>query len=263
MRIGFCGHDPQRIGFLPRSLVDLTAQLVGLFAVHAPRCAGPFRFDLAQAFKEQHTARIPRAHHCDVVGHLVGGICIHAAHMAPELLITPLACHRLARKPLLGCDAFEMAIALLIQTAIGDKDGLNDVLMLPDGDHGQILDIEIDGHRDQIGIVFAVLDLFGQDLFGLREVQRCRVLGQDQQWTVPLPGRIAQSLLEIATPDDRVVRPTPRLAIIHLEPHKAVGHFRLLQGQLAGSLVERGILARPWQARLAFLLATLFPVRHV
>src|SRR3989440_2206417 len=94
MRIGFDGHYPQSIGFLPRNLLDFAAQLVGLPAVHAPRFVCPFRLDLAQALKQQHTAGILRAHRRDAVGHFVGGIGIHAAHMPPQLLIAPLPCHR-------------------------------------------------------------------------------------------------------------------------------------------------------------------------
>src|SRR5258708_17754056 len=96
MRIGFDGHDPQRIGLLPRGLVDCAAQLVSLFAVHAPRFACPPQLDLAQALKEQHTAGVLRAYRRDAMGHLVGGIRIHAARMPPQLLIAPLPCHRLA-----------------------------------------------------------------------------------------------------------------------------------------------------------------------
>ena len=133
MCIGFDGHNPQRIGFLPRSLVDFAAHLVSLLSVQAPRFACPFRLELAQALKQQHTAGVFLAHPHDAVGHLVGGIGIHAAHMLPQLphlLIAVLTFDRLARLPLLFGDAPQMAIALLIEAMIADKDPFDNLLVL-------------------------------------------------------------------------------------------------------------------------------------
>src|SRR5258708_3212710 len=168
MRVDFDGHDPCDKGFLTGLLIDLAAQLVGLFAVRAPRLASSFGADLAQALKEQHAARIPGAHVGNAARNLVGGILVHAAHILPELLRTVLALHRLARLPLLFRDALEMAIALLIESMIRDEDGFDDRAVLPDGDHGDIFDIQVDGYRHQIGSELAFLALFVCSLFGLR-----------------------------------------------------------------------------------------------
>ena len=96
MGVDFDRHRARKKGFLTRILVDLAAQVIRLFAVHAPRFACPFRLDFAQALKEQHAAGVLRAHPCNAAGDLAGGILIHAPHMAPELLIAVLACNRFA-----------------------------------------------------------------------------------------------------------------------------------------------------------------------
>jgi hypothetical protein len=90
MRVDFDGHDSLHKGFLTGLLIDLATQVIRLFAVHAPRLACPFGADLAQALKEQHAARIPGAHVGNAAGDFVGGILIHAPHMAPELLVAAL-----------------------------------------------------------------------------------------------------------------------------------------------------------------------------
>src|SRR5260370_23003399 len=135
MGIGLNRTHPLRKDLLAGVLVDLAAQLIGLLAVHAPRLAASFGLDLAQALKEQHAARISGAHVGNAAGDFVGGILIHAVHMAPELLVAALAFDRLSRLPLLLGDAPQMPIALLIEASIADKDGLDDLLMLPDRDH--------------------------------------------------------------------------------------------------------------------------------
>ena len=92
--VDFDRHRARNKGFLTGILVDLAAQLIRLFAIHAPRFACPFRLDFAQALKEQHTAGVLRAHTCNAAGDLAGGIFIHAPHMSPELLIAVLARNR-------------------------------------------------------------------------------------------------------------------------------------------------------------------------
>jgi len=203
MGIDFDRHRARKKRLLTGILVDLAAQLIGLPAVHAPRLAAYFGLDFAQALKQQHAAGIPGAHPCNVAGDLAGGILIHAPHVAPELLVAVLALGWLAREPLLFGDALEMPIALLIEAVIGDKDCFNDVLMLPDRDHRQVFHIEIDRHCHQLRIELALLHLFGLDLFGLREVQRGYLLGEDQGGALPLPGRITQPLLEVAAAHHR------------------------------------------------------------
>ena len=56
--------DPRSPGFLSRMLIDLAAQLVRLFAVHAPRFAFPMGFDLAQARHPSNTQPGYFAHTC-------------------------------------------------------------------------------------------------------------------------------------------------------------------------------------------------------
>jgi len=96
MWVDLDGHGAPRVRFLFGVLVDLAAQLVRALAVHAPRLAGTFRFDRAQALEEQHTAGILRAHVGNAARHLVGGILIQVIDMPPELLIAVLALDRLA-----------------------------------------------------------------------------------------------------------------------------------------------------------------------
>ena len=81
-----------------------------------------------------------------------------------------LTLHRLARLPLLFRDALEMAIELSVESMIRDEDGVDDRTMLPDGNHGEMFDIQVDGDRHQMGIELAFSDLAGSNLFGLREV---------------------------------------------------------------------------------------------
>jgi hypothetical protein len=263
MRVDFDGHDSFDKGFLTRLLIDLAVQLVGLLAVHAPRLAAPFGADLAQALKKQDTARIPGAHAGNAAGDLVGGILIHAAHMPPELLRTVLAFHRLARLPLLFRDALEMAIALLIEAMVRDENGVDDRAMLPDGDHGEIFDIQVDGDRHQVGIELALLDLAGGNFPGLREVQFSRVRAQEQDGALLLPRLVAQALLEVTAALHRVVHPAPSLPIVDLEPHKPGVQVAVFQFQGAGALVERGVIGGPRQPWLAFLLAARFPGRSM
>src|SRR5689334_7036884 len=87
--------------------------------------------------------------------HLVGGILIHAAHMLPELLRAVLAIYRLARLPLLLRDAIEVAIATLIEAMIWDEEGLDDRAVLPNRDHGELFDVEINSNRHQVGVEYA------------------------------------------------------------------------------------------------------------
>ena len=165
--IGFCGHDPHGIGFLARILIDLAAQLIGLFAVPAPRFARPFRSDLAQAFKEQDTVRILCTDSGNAARYPMSRVVVHPADMSPELLVAVLAFDRLARLPLLFGDPLEMVIALLIQPVIRKKDCLYDSTLLSDRDDGQLFHIQVHSDRHQIRIQFALFDFLGRDLLGL------------------------------------------------------------------------------------------------
>src|SRR2546425_8820075 len=47
---------------------------------------------------------------------------------------------------------FEMPIAVSVEVLISDKDRLNDPAILSDGDHREILHIEIDGYCHQVRV---------------------------------------------------------------------------------------------------------------
>src|SRR5260370_22559228 len=96
--------------------IDLPAQLIGLFAIESPGLACCARVHLAQAFEEQHTARVLRADAGNGVSRLAGVIGIHPAHMVPELPVPRLAFDGLAREPLLFADALHVPVAVLIQS---------------------------------------------------------------------------------------------------------------------------------------------------
>ena len=163
--------EPRSPGFLSRLLIDLAAQLVRLFAVHAPRCASPMGFDLAQALKEQHAAGILCAHIHNATCHLVRRIRVHLAHVLPQLLITVFALDRLARLPLFFRDALEMPEACLIESMVSDKDGFEQSPVLPRGDDGEVFDVEIHRHRHQGWVKLALFDFLGGNLFHLGTVQ--------------------------------------------------------------------------------------------
>jgi len=97
MRIDFDGDCvAYRVGLVFTGVVDLASKLIGLPAVDASRLASPGWLDLAQSFKEQHTAGILRADIGNDARNFVGGIFIHPSDMSPDLLIAVLAFHRRA-----------------------------------------------------------------------------------------------------------------------------------------------------------------------
>jgi hypothetical protein len=177
MRIHFHRDSAFREGLLTAELINLPAQLIGLFAIEPPGFAHCSRLDLAQTFKEQHTAGVLRAHPRNGMSRLASGIAVHAVHMPPELLIAVLSFDGLAREPLLCADALQVPVALLIQSVIRDEHRFNDRIALPDRDHREILHIQVHRYRHQIRIKPALFDFFGFDLSHLAEVQfrRARV----------------------------------------------------------------------------------------
>lgn len=52
--------------------------------------------------------------------------------MPPELPVAVFVFHRLARLPLLLGNALEMAVAMLIEAMVSDKNGFDDRRPLPD-----------------------------------------------------------------------------------------------------------------------------------
>lgn len=62
----------------------------------------------------------------------MGSIPVHAADMLPEMSAAAFPFDRLAREPLLLADAFQMPIAMLIESPVFDEDTLLDRTVLPD-----------------------------------------------------------------------------------------------------------------------------------
>src|SRR5258708_2721420 len=139
MRIDFDRDHSLSVGFVTGVLIDFAAQLVGTPAVHASRLAGLPSFDLAQALKEQNTARIPAADRGNDTRHRVGGIVIEPIDMSPQLLVAALAFDWLARLPLLPGNAPQMTIPAGIQAMICHKHPLYALVILPDRNNRQSL----------------------------------------------------------------------------------------------------------------------------
>src|SRR5215470_2450182 len=91
MRIDFDAHYPFCIGFFFRELVDFAFELVGLFAIAPPGFAAPLWLDRAQAFKEQHAARILLADLDNGSCRFVRHIQVVSSDMCPHLSVAPLA----------------------------------------------------------------------------------------------------------------------------------------------------------------------------
>ena len=108
MRIDFDAHDPLRIRFLFRKLIDFSSQMIRLFAIASLRCAPSFELDRAQALKEQDTAGIARTDPSDGARGLVSGVQVLAANVRPQLPIAPLPLDRLAGLPVLPGNALEL-----------------------------------------------------------------------------------------------------------------------------------------------------------
>src|SRR5947208_15719413 len=94
------------------------------------------------------------------MGGFVSSVAVHPANMPPEVSTVAFPFYRFATEPLLFADVLQMAIAMLIESLVSDEDTLNDLAVLPDRDNRQILHIEISRHGDQVGITFALHDLF-------------------------------------------------------------------------------------------------------
>ena len=87
MRIDLDCHDSLLVCFVFRVLIDFASELIGLFAVQAPRFTSTPVLDFSQPLKEQHTARIPGTHTGNLARHLVSCILVHTADVQPKILI--------------------------------------------------------------------------------------------------------------------------------------------------------------------------------
>src|SRR5713226_5150359 len=132
MGIDFDAHYPFCIRFFLRELVNFAFELIGLFAIAPPGFATACCFDRAQAFKEQHTPRIPLTDLDNGSRRFVSSIGVLPANMPPELLVASFTLDCLAGLPLLFGNAPQMPKACLIETPIRDKARLGDLSMLSD-----------------------------------------------------------------------------------------------------------------------------------
>ncbi len=222
MGIDFDAHYPFCIRFFLRELVNFAFELIGLFAIAPPGFATACCFDRAQAFKEQHTPRIPLTDLDNGSRRFVSSIGVLPANMPPELLVASFTLDCLAGLPLLFGNAPQMPKACLIETPIRDKARLGDLSMLSDRDHRKLLDIQIDSDRDQIRITLAFHDLAGFDRLALQEMNSSRPLAQDQFRTFLLPSFFGSTLLKIAVVASGILNPRPCGAGIDLESDKAL-----------------------------------------
>ncbi len=78
------GHGTCGVGLVFAVAIDLAAQLISLPAVHAGRLAPALRFELAQAFEQQHAAGIASTHVGNAARHHLCGVLVHA----PRLIAT-------------------------------------------------------------------------------------------------------------------------------------------------------------------------------
>ena len=268
MRIDFQSDGAAcRVRFVFGVSIDLATQLVRTFAVHAPRLAPASLFDLAQALKEQHTTGIPGADIGNPAGNLVSSVFIHAAHMLPKLLGARLPLHWFAQLPLFFGKTFEMPIAVSVEVLISDKDRLNDPAILSDGDHREILHIEIDGYCHQVRVLFALLHLLRLDRLDLREVESSRLGTQDEFGALGFPGWITPPRFKVAAQFDGIVVPFPSGSRVDLEPSEAgaptwaqVGPIQVQAERFA---IEGGVIAGSRAARLSFLFPGCVPVCQI
>src|SRR6266566_6572671 len=248
--------------FFTGLLIDFALELVGLFAVEPPRLAAALWLDHAQAFKEQHTARVLLTDLDNRPCSLVGAVLVLTTQMVPDLLIASLSLHRPAGLPLLLRYPFEMAISVLVKSLIRDKAGLDDRAMLPHRDDGELLHIEIDGDGDQIRITFAFHDLLRGDRLRLQEVDGRPLLVQNQFGTLRFPSFFGSSALEIAIVAHRIVNPRPLGARVDLEADKALAQIQGVKIQSIGAIVEGRMIARRWNSWFAFRFASCVPFRE-
>ncbi len=94
VRIHFDSHGASSICLFSAVAIDFAAQVVGLPSIHTTGFAPALRLDLAQAFKQEHTAWILGAYVDNAARHHFRSIVIHALHVPPQLLIAVLSLDR-------------------------------------------------------------------------------------------------------------------------------------------------------------------------
>ncbi len=160
-----------------------------------------------------------------------------------------------------------MPIALPVEATISHKERLDDRPILPHRDHREILDVQINGHRHQVRVLFARFDLFRRDCFDLREVQGGGLGTQDQFGALVLPGRVTPARFKIPAQLDRIVVPFPRGASVDFETGEAGARARVQVGlvQVQGKrvVVEGRVVACSRAAWPPLLLAGCAPRRQI
>ena len=96
MRIDFHGHRTLGERFLSGQPIDLSSQLVCLFAIESPGLDPSSCLDLAQSLKKQYAAGVPGADVGNDAGRFVSNILVHASDVLPELDIALFSSDRLA-----------------------------------------------------------------------------------------------------------------------------------------------------------------------
>src|SRR5713226_8226557 len=148
-----------------------------------------------------------------------------------------------------------MAIPMLIETLIGDKACLGDLSMLPHCDHCELLDIQIDGYRDQIRITLTFNDLAGLDRLALEEMNASLVLPQDELGAIRLPSCFGSTPLKVAVIAGGIMNPLPLQTSTDLESDKALPQVQRVEFQGKGPCVECGVIDSRRNPGLALLLA--------
>src|SRR5258708_34164194 len=97
MCIHLARDDGPGIRFFFRELINLSFELVGLFASQPSRLASPFWFDHPQSFKEQHTVWILLTHLNNGSGCFMTLIRVLMSVVPPEVLIALFSLARLRR----------------------------------------------------------------------------------------------------------------------------------------------------------------------
>ena len=170
--------------------------------------------------------------------------------MPPDLLVALFTCHRLARLPLLLGNTFEMSIAVLIESKVGDEECFDDPIILTHANHREILDVEVHRHRDQARIFFAFLHFFRYNVFHLGEVQGRRRFLQDELRALKFPIRITPAGFKIPAQFHRIGAPFPSGSGVHLEASeagaRAGAQVRRVQIQAECFVVEGWMIAGSW-----------------
>ena len=182
----------------------------------------PLGLILRSRSKEQDASRIAGTDRGNLARHPPCCLFVHPSDVSPDLLIAVLSLDCFARLPLLFRHPLQVAIAVLIEAVIGEKAALDESLMLPHGDHRQVLDIEIHCHRHQIRIALALHDFAGLNPLALREVDGRACFREHQLGREGLPLGFGAPLFKIAVVAGGIVDPLPPRPCIDAQADKTL-----------------------------------------